>query len=172
MGFKRIICVDFDGVLHFYGDGWKGATDIYDLPVPGAIVWLEELVNAKDEDGENLFEVAIYSSRSKEPGGVEAMEAWLTSFDLDDNALQQISFPTQKPAAWITIDDRCFQFRGVFPTADYLLGYQAWMKDSGQTPPKTSDADELRLIAEGHSSVEVGGKLLAIADRMDGKNHG
>jgi hypothetical protein len=32
---KPILCLDFDGVLHSYTSGWKGAAVIPDPPVPG-----------------------------------------------------------------------------------------------------------------------------------------
>jgi hypothetical protein len=67
---KPILCVDFDGVIHSYTSGWKGASVIPDPPVPGAMAWL--LKAAK------LFSVVIYSSRSRDHEGLAAMRAWFT----------------------------------------------------------------------------------------------
>lgn len=32
---------------------------------------------------------------------------------------------TEKPPAWVTIDDRCVWFKGTFPKIDYLKKFQA-----------------------------------------------
>ena len=67
--YKPIIVLDFDGVIHSYSSGWKGASVIPDKPVPDAI---EFILNALKQ-----FDVAILSSRSHKWGGKRAMKAWL-----------------------------------------------------------------------------------------------
>jgi hypothetical protein len=119
---QKIICVDFDGVLHSYRSGWKGATIIPDPPVVGAIAWLTEMV----DDGR--FEVCIYSSRSKEKGAIEAMKLWLINFGIPMSTLRGIQFPTQKPAAHLMIDDRAFLFQGTFPAPDWVAEFKPWNK--------------------------------------------
>lgn len=66
---KPILCLDFDGVIHEYSSGWKGARCIPDMPVSGA---LEFIVEALEH-----FQVCIYSSRSRYLGGKRAMKRWL-----------------------------------------------------------------------------------------------
>ena len=66
---KPILVYDFDGVLHGYQSGWKGAAVIPDPPVPGA---LEHLVGSFER-----FQPAILSSRSHQWGGRAAMKRWL-----------------------------------------------------------------------------------------------
>jgi hypothetical protein len=66
---KPILCLDFDGVIHSYSSGWKGADTIPDPPVAGAIQFLREAVEH--------FRVAIFSSRSNQVGGIQAMRQWL-----------------------------------------------------------------------------------------------
>jgi hypothetical protein len=135
-GHLYTLCVDFDGVLHSYTSGWKGASVVSDPPVPGAIAWLVE--TALDP----RFEVCVYSSRSKDPGGIDAMRAWLlghlelhydriSTMHAKQGAggvLAAISVPTQKPAASMTIDDRAFCFEGTFPSAEWMLGFKPWNK--------------------------------------------
>lgn len=117
--FERIICVDFDGVIHSYDSGWKGADVIPDNPVPGSIDWLNAML---DEDG---IRPVIYSSRSKDPLGVAAMKDWLGAHGA---RVEELEFPTQKPAAYLTIDDRAFAFQGWFPTAEEIREFKPWNK--------------------------------------------
>lgn len=135
---KKSICVDFDGVLHSYTSGWQGACEIPDLPVPGAIPWLIEM----SEDPR--FEICVYSSRSKEPHATAAMQIWLLEHfrrhlllggmggmdarEWAERILCRLKFPTQKPAAIMTIDDRAFCFEGTFPTADWIASFRPWNK--------------------------------------------
>lgn len=67
---KPILSIDFDGVIHSYKSGWKGAHVIPDPPVPGAIAALFRYLEAG-------FDVAIFSSRSKSLRGRWAMQRWL-----------------------------------------------------------------------------------------------
>jgi len=135
--YKPIICVDFDGVLHSYKSGWKGATDIPDDPVPGAIEWLlDDLLAGVYPENISHFcpdpevEVCVYSSRSKALGGIKAMKKWLNKHGVDQGYFTDglITFPTKKPAAFLTIDDRCFCFRGEFPSKDEILKFKPWNK--------------------------------------------
>lgn len=136
MAEKKIVCVDFDGVLHSYSSGWKGACVIPDPPVPGALDWLHTML----VDGR--FDVCIYSSRSKEPGAIEAMKAWFikhfrekaenygtgSGLPWAEAVVSCLSFPTQKPAAHLSIDDRGYCFEGTFPRPDWIDGFRPWNK--------------------------------------------
>lgn len=114
------ICIDFDGVLHSYASGWQGADRIDDPPVAGAIDWLRGLIAG------GQVRPAIYSSRSGQPGGVHAMQAWLVRHGLPREEVEAIAFPREKPAAFLTIDDRAICFEGVFPSAETMLAFKPW----------------------------------------------
>jgi trehalose-6-phosphatase len=152
--FKPTIVLDFDGVLHSYKSGWKGATNIPDPPVEGA---LEFLVGALDR-----FNVAILSSRSHQWGGRRAMKRWLRSHLIAEagadysstpewwrnriaktafadpwkdevewaasEVVREIKWPLFKPAAHFTIDDRAHQFDGTWPGLSYIASFKPWNK--------------------------------------------
>ena len=123
---KPILLVDFDGVIHSYTSGWKGADVIPDPPVPGAF---EFLYSAMD-----LFHVNIYSSRTRQPGGILAMQNWFIEHEHPDADIvpsdwwKDLFFPEQKPAAFLTIDDRCMCFTGSWPDPKALLAFKPWNK--------------------------------------------
>lgn len=117
---KPILLVDFDGVIHSYTSGWKGADIIPDPPVNGAAEFLSQAVEH--------FHVNIYSSRTRQDGGLEAMQTWCTKW-FGKGLTEELFFPKQKPAAFLTIDDRCWCFQGIFPDAEKLLNFKPWNKD-------------------------------------------
>jgi hypothetical protein len=130
---KPILCLDFDGVIHSYTSGWQGADVIPDPPVPGAI---DFIIQAHLE-----FRVAIYSSRSGQPGGIEAMQAWLwrhtvtwfhklysskLAHERAELLLGRIEWPTDKPPAMVTLDDRALTFKGTWPDIAELRAFEPW----------------------------------------------
>jgi hypothetical protein len=125
---KPILCLDFDGVIHSYTSGWKGADVIPDQPVPGAIAFM---LGAMEH-----FRVMVFSSRSNQPRGINAMRYWLKenagpSCWYDGPAgpgLENIEWPTEKPAAFLTIDDRAMTFDGTWPQFETLLTFKPWNK--------------------------------------------
>lgn len=129
---KPILCVDFDGVIHSYSSGWKGATVIPDPPTPGALRWLWKATE--------WWNIQIYSSRSKDPEAVKAMRYWMAihateEFGHDhpmsvDSDNYPITFAHEKPAAFLTIDDRAICFEGDWSEIDAadLLHFKPWNK--------------------------------------------
>ena len=120
---KFTLCVDFDGVVHAYNSPWIDAVTISDGPVEQAFDWLEQMVTD--------YTVAIYSSRSKTPGGINAMLEWFTRHGLPPHVLTQLVFPTEKPAAVLYIDDRAWLFDGPsgdwgFPTKHDIESFKPW----------------------------------------------
>lgn len=131
-----IICVDFDGVIHSYTSGWQGVSVINDAPVEGAIEWLEQHLPVPDELGGSFAPeytgpiVQIYSSRSKSFFGRRAMKKWLVKHGLHPAYLKEdlLKFPSKKPAAFLTIDDRAICFSGIFPTTSEMMSFKPWNK--------------------------------------------
>ena len=122
---KPILCLDFDGVCHSYTSGWKGADVIPDPPVTGLFEFLEK--------ASRIFDIHVFSSRTAQPGGKEAMIAWF----IDERkrwreaggvgrAVLGISFPTEKPPAFVTLDDRALTFNGIWPDVETLAAFTPW----------------------------------------------
>lgn len=124
----KIICIDFDGVLHSYCSGWKGVDVIPDPPVQDALEWLDSLIADPE------LKPVIYSSRSKSPLGVRAMKNWLKKYGFKN--VDQLDFPSQKPPAYLTIDDRAICFSGEFPSLIAIKRFTPWNKVKKEdTPP-------------------------------------
>lgn len=131
---KPILCLDFDGVLHSYTSGWKGADVVSDPPVPGALNFILE--------ANEHFDVQVCSSRSHQPNGIAAMRLWFeiafygwfseinveSALAASEEAMKMITFPTHKPSAMVTIDDRALTFTGSWPTIDVLKAFKPWNK--------------------------------------------
>jgi hypothetical protein len=136
---RPTLCVDFDGVIHSYTSAWIDEKTIPDPPVPGALRWLWEATK--------LFKVVIYSSRSKLDEGRVAMLKWMmaegqkefglghpmSGFDAEGGPVEApypIDFAHEKPAAFLTIDDRAIQFNGDWSSLDpeKLRLFKPWNK--------------------------------------------
>ncbi len=132
---KRLrVAVDFDGVIHHYRQDARGQGQaaILDTPTPGAIEWLEGLLQGD-------VDVWLYTSRLAKEGmhysyrrsrGVVAiaMADWLSKHVLSTDSLHRIEFTGEKVPADIYIDDRGFRFEGQFPDVATLraLGARTW----------------------------------------------
>lgn len=125
---SKILCVDFDGVIHSYNSGWKGIGIISDPPVPGAMQWLVDMHMNPD------YEVHIYSARSAEKAGIGAMKLYIeiclqeAGFTNPGFVSKGLIFATEKPKAYLTIDDRAICFRGTFPSVLEMDNYKPWNK--------------------------------------------
>jgi hypothetical protein len=119
---KPILCIDFDGVIHSYERGWQGG-EIYGTVTKGFWGWA---IKAQD-----LFRLVVYSSRTKEPGGIEAMQGWLAKEWGRAEPMPALEFACEKPPAFLTIDDRCVRFDGLWTARNLdpesLRGFQPWM---------------------------------------------
>jgi hypothetical protein len=132
---KPILCVDWDGVIHSYTSPWTDETTIPDPPVKGAVRWLWAATE--------WFDVQIYSSRSKTSRGRVAMHDKLIEWSrvefgpshpmcADTDESYPIGFVAEKPAAFLTIDDRAICFEGDWDELDPadLRSFKPWNKRS------------------------------------------
>lgn len=94
------IILDFDGVLHSYCSGWKGATVILDPPVPG----MAEACHALVAEGYTLI---VMSSRARYPGASTAITKWL-----EENGFPRMMVTSEKIPGGVYIDDRGYRFNG------------------------------------------------------------
>lgn len=117
---RDMVCIDFDGVLHSYASGWKGADIIPDPPMPGALDALRMYTSH--------FTVCIFSARSSQEGGIAAMREWLMVWAEKERLgtawMENIQFPTVKPPAKVTLDDRAICFTGAWPTVTQLKEFK------------------------------------------------
>lgn len=123
---KPILCLDFDGVIHSYTSGWKGARNIPDPPVPGALNFIIDAI-------ESNWQVVIHSSRARHWGGIGAMRSWLqkhagNQWDTMGPSFCEVQFCRWKPAAVVTLDDRAITFTGVWPALESLKKFKPWNK--------------------------------------------
>jgi hypothetical protein len=108
------LCIDLDGVVHSYERGWENGA-LYGTVTPGFWEWAREAQKA--------FRLVIYSSRSKDPAARKAMKdwlhhqrnAWLAELVAAGESAGEplaLEFAAEKPAAFLTIDDRAIRFDG------------------------------------------------------------
>lgn len=111
------VVFDFDGVIHSYTSGWKGADVIPDPPVPGI---RRAIANIRAAG----YRVVVVSTRCTELTGMAAISRFLKANDIvvDD-------ITAHKPPALVYIDDRAICFDG---NSDELLakvkGFEPWYK--------------------------------------------
>jgi hypothetical protein len=114
---KPMLCLDFDGVIHDYKLGWQDGV-IYGEPTPGFFNWAH--------DAQDYFRLVIYSSRSRTEGERSAMRAWIAN--QPDSVGIEFEYAHEKPAAFLTIDDRCLTFQGDWDAFDprELIKFKPW----------------------------------------------
>lgn len=98
--FVPTVVFDFDGVIHSYTSGWKGAALIPDPPVPGIDKAIAQIRAAG-------YRVVVVSSRCADMGGKAAIERYLHYAGVKVDAVM-----AEKPPALVYIDDRAIQFDG------------------------------------------------------------
>lgn len=140
---KQTVVIDFDGTIHSYEHGWQEGR-IYGTPIAGFFEWAAE--------AKKYFVLAVYSTRSESHKGLKPMIDWMTihlkawhweredlgkeKLDLD---MTDFLFPTKKPPALASIDDRAITFRGDWRALELqphnLMQFKSWVqKEQGNGP--------------------------------------
>ncbi len=118
VGYAPTVVFDFDGVIHSYQSGWKGAGEIPDPVVPG-------IVEAIDELRAGGYRVVVVSTRCADPAGKAAVEDYLT-----ENRIAVDGVMAEKPPALCYVDDRAICFRGnAWRLVDQIKGFKSWVED-------------------------------------------
>jgi hypothetical protein len=94
---KQTICLDFDGVLHRYSQGWQGET-VLEGPSDGARDFCLALQLAG-------YDLVIQSSRAKSFEGKTAIMKWLA-----EHSFPAMRVEHEKPIAVLYVDDRGYRF--------------------------------------------------------------
>ena len=112
---SKTVVFDFDGVIHSYISGWKGADCIPDPPVPG--IW-----DAIDEIRRAGYEVVVVSTRCATHKGRRAVVDWLQKYKIEVDGVK-----ADKPPAICYIDDRAICFDGHPETLIYKIrSFRPW----------------------------------------------
>ena len=113
---------------------WSMITNLDGEMVPSTVILYLASFNGRTRPSSSL-RLVIYSSRSKHPGGVEAMRDWMckqmsvTGENVNDFTAM-FEFAHEKPAAFLTIDDRALTFNGDWLDCQYeasnLRKFKPW----------------------------------------------
>lgn len=127
----KTVLIDFDGVLHSYSSGWQGKSSIPDSPNPGAIEFLQNLI--EDEDIEPVIWTSrVHCGENEAPAESEnakvAIRQWFYLQGLSPDEIQNLKITNEKPPAVLIIDDRAFHFQGEFPSVEFIHEFQPWSK--------------------------------------------
>lgn len=118
---KGSVALDFDGVINSYASGFVGIDKLPDPPVPGAIEYLQELVDFG-------FTVYVYSTRNEQERGRQGISKYLLDHGLPEEYHKKIKIVSGKPKAKIYLDDRAWEFTGKFPSPMEIDKFLPWTK--------------------------------------------
>ena len=134
----KVICVDFDGVIHPYTKGWVGLKPDIEAPVKGMCEELEEL----KAQG---FRIVVFTTRAQTAEGVKAVEEYLKMWRVPFNEIT-----AQKIGAHCYIDDRSICFNGKAKgLAQRVLNFKPWLGQAERVidiPLTENQIDRIKLI--------------------------
>ena len=132
---RKLLSLDFDGVIHSYVSGWKDVDVAKDPPVPGAAEFLHSAAT--------IFDIQVFSSRSSSLVGRQCMRNYVMNIMYEyfktmraDTKYEEASswvyanvlFPTEKGPCWLHIDDRVVCFDGTWPDLGEIDRFKPWNK--------------------------------------------
>lgn len=133
---KKTICIDFDGVIHDYSNGFQGE-DVFGEAVHGADAATSIL-------RKNGWCIIIYTTRPV----TETLKTWLKehkiSFDyINENPDQPKGSEGCKLIADVYLDDRAVSFRGHWDwTMNEIASFKPWQTDKEDLLKKMADSYE------------------------------
>jgi hypothetical protein len=114
---RKVLAIDFDGVIHKNSLGFHDGT-VYDDPIDGSLDALEEL--SKE------YEIIIFSCKALEDRpliegktGIRLIEEWLSKYDVL-KYVKEVTF--KKPRAYLYIDDKGYRFQNWKDSIDFIRG--------------------------------------------------
>ena len=150
---KPTICVDFDGVVHSYEKGWHNG-QIYGTIVPGFFEWIEMVKDYYDiviyssrssnpdqkrqmitwlwfRYLEWIGKADLIPDNNEVMPNTEDLKANIDNIKANiDTFYQLITFASEKPPAYLTIDDRAICFKGDWNapniTLQALKDFKSW----------------------------------------------
>jgi hypothetical protein len=112
---KKVIAIDFDGVIHRNSKGFFDGT-VYDFPIDGSIDAIKFL--SKE------YDIVIFSCKAlpdrpliKEKRGVTLIKEWLDKYDIL-SCVKDVTW--QKPRAFLYIDDKGYRFENWQDTIGFI----------------------------------------------------
>lgn len=126
----KVAAIDFDGVIHFYGNGWQGG-QIYDKVVPGAKEGIQSLKDAG-------FRIMIYTTRTnpmyRKKGELEQYPQLIEYLDKNGIVYDQVYVGSGKPMADVYVDDRAIPFSGNWTeTAEAVKNFKVWNRPEAKS---------------------------------------
>lgn len=112
---RRVLAIDFDGVIHKNSLGFHDGT-VYDDPIEGSLDALREL----SED----YEIVIFSCKAledrpliNEKTGIQLIEEWLDRYGVLEY-VKEVTF--KKPRAYLYIDDKGYRFENWRDSIEFI----------------------------------------------------
>lgn len=116
------VSFDFDGVIHSYRSGWKGAAVIPDPPVEGIKEVIEQLIS----DG---LCVVICSSRAESFEGQAAIVEWLKHY-----GFPMVQIQARKVPSIVHVDDRTICFDGrANHLHEQIINFKPWYERKSES---------------------------------------